>query len=1094
MGGQAKPGDWLSQSLLWEKRANFSRRGASLIAPPGVRANWVEMRGELREAERRFVRIPPLVHPKAPLFFPFWILASFPAVLPLVGIAADDAVSFTRDIRPLLSDRCFQCHGPDEKNQKAGLRLDTKEGALAPLDDDGTIFTLVPGDLDKSELWYRITTDDEDDLMPPPDQAGLTLSADEKNLIRRWIEQGAEFEDLWSFVTPESPEPPVSGRSQKWARNPIDHFVFARLESEGLEPSPQADRHTLIRRLSYDLTGLPATPEEIESFVEDKSPDAYEKLVDRLLASDRYGERMAVEWLDAARYADTSGYQYDWPRTMWRWRDWVIDAYNDNLSYDQFITWQIAGDLLPEATLAQQIATGFNRNHPFTIEGGTIDEEYRVSYVSDRVTTMGTVFLGMTFECARCHDHKYDPVSQQDFYQLYAFFNQVDEKGRIGGKPAFAPPAVPAPTEAQAAELAAVVAKISSLRETESGDEAEQEAKQVAWAQAIPESAWEVVRPESFTSEGGASLELLEDESVLATGKNPGREIYTFRIPIESAGDALTGFRVEALLDESMTAKGGPGRSGNGNAVLTQVEASLVMPEKAEGLPLEIASAEADFEQDKYPVAHAIDGNPKSGWAFHASHQDHVAAFRLVEAAEVEPGAMLEVTLKFESGFAGHQFGRVRLAVSGSPEPSLEDAGSQFRVIADKAPAERTQEESKKLREAFLAATDPAWRKRQGEIRKLETQKAELEKAIPMTMIMNDAKPRETFILDRGAYDQQTERVEADTPSQLPPFPEGAPRNRLGLAQWLTMPENPLTARVTMNRTWHQIFGAGIVKTVNDFGSQAELPTHPDLLDWLAVEFVESGWDLKEMIKTIVTSATYRQQSETSPELMDRDPENRWLARGPRHRLSAEMLRDGTLAIGGRLVEEIGGPSVKPYQPAGLWKELTLRPGFMQTYEPDTGENGRRRSLYTFWKRAAHHPMMATFDAPNREVCTFSRGVTNTPLQALVLLHDPQFVEAARGLAQRILTEPPANAEDESRLRFAFLAATGRTPKPVEVQALSELLSEERDAFAGNPAEAESMIAIGNLPIPEGVDPANLAAWMMVARALLNLSEVVTKH
>ena len=1022
--------------------------------------------------------------------FPMRVLAFLCLAAPLANVAAEDRVSFTRDIRPLLSDRCFKCHGPDQNHQKADLRLDTREGALAPLDEDGTLFTVVPGDLDKSELYYRIITDDEDDLMPPPDEPGLALSAEEKDLIKRWIEQGAEFEDLWSFVAPEQPELPETGPSQDWARNPLDHFVFARMQSEGLSPSPEADRFTLLRRLSLDLTGVPPTPAEVEAFAADDSPEAYEKVVDRLLASERFGERMAVEWLDAARYADTSGYQYDWPRTMWRWRDWVIDAYNDNLPYDQFITWQIAGDLLPDATLSQQIATGFNRNHPFTIEGGTIDEEYRVSYVSDRVTTMGTVFLGMTFECARCHDHKYDPV-----FQLYAFFNQVDEKGRIGGKPAFAPPAIPAPSPEQEAELAELGAQLDALQGSPSGDEADLEVRQVAWAQAIPKSDWQVIRPESFTSKGGATLETLDDESVLVTGKNPAQEVYTVVVPLEpaKAETLLTGFRVEALVDPSMAAKGGPGRSSNGNAVLTQVEATLLESGDAE-TPLAIASVSADYEQPDYPVAHAIDGNPKSGWAFHAAHENHSAAFRLAEGAERKPGSKLRVTLKFESGFSGHQFGRVRLALSGSPEPALEDAGSELRSIAEKVPAKRSKEEAQRLRQAFLAATDPAWRKRQGEIRKLEARKAEIEKSIPMTMIMNDAKPRETFILDRGAYDQPTDPVTADTPAQLPPFPEGAPRNRLGLAQWMTMPGNPLTARVTVNRTWHQIFGTGIVKTVNDFGSQAELPTHPDLLDWLAVDFVESGWDLKGLIKQIVMSATYRQSSSATEESLARDPANQWLARGPRHRLSAEILRDNALAIGGILVEKIGGPSVKPYQPAGLWKELTLRPGFMQVYEPDTGANARRRSLYTFWKRAAHHPMMATFDAPNREVCTFSRGVTNTPLQALVLLHDPQFVEAARGLAQRIATEPPSGADDDQRIDFAFLAAAGRSPKPIEAEALKALLASEREAFAVAPEESEAMLAIGGLPIPESIEPNDLAAWMMVSRALLNLSEVVSKH
>ncbi|MFT5468050.1 MAG: hypothetical protein ACI8UO_003158 [Verrucomicrobiales bacterium] len=1003
-------------------------------------------------------------------------LSIFLSFLALGSAAAESEIDFNRDIRPLLSDRCFACHGPDANERKAGLRIDTKEGALAPLDDEGKVFALVPGKPDDSELFYRIVTDDEDDLMPPAD-SNLALSDSEKTLIKKWIEDGAEFGNHWSFEPVSKPQPPSPNGL------PIDGFVRARLETEGLAPAPQTDYRTLLRRLSFDITGLPPTFEEIEVFENDDPDDAYENFVDRLLASNRYGERMAAEWMDAARYADTSGYQFDWPRTMWRWRDWVIQAYNENLSYDQFITWQIAGDLLPDATIDQRIATGFNRNHPFTIEGGTIDEEYRVSYVADRVTTMGTVFLGLTLECSRCHDHKFDAISQKDFYQLSAFFNNVPERGRIGGKPAAAAPSLKAPSPRQSVELEKIGAELAKLNQQLLTPNPAIDAKQAAWEKSIPESTWTVVKPDSFTSTGGAKLDLLEDSSVLATGPNPGKEIYEIVTSL-SKEQLITGVRVEALVHESMT-KGGPGRHANGNAVLTNVEIAL----NDEVLP--IASASADYEQPSYPVAHAIDANPQSGWAFHAQFADHAGVFRLAAAREAPAGSKLRVTLKFESQYGGSNFGRVRYAVTDSPEPALGDAQGRLREIAAKPVGERSEKEAEQIRQAFRMANDPAWREAQAQIAKLEASKNGIEAAIPQTMVMQEGPPRETFILERGQYDQHREKVEADTPANLPAFPSDAPRNRLGLAQWMTNQDQPLTARVAMNRLWHQLFGVGIVKTVDDFGSQGEWPSHLELLDWLAAEFIESGWDLKAMIKTIVMSETYRQSSKTTEQMLTRDPENRLLARGPRHRLSAEMVRDNALFIGGLLVEELGGPSAKPYQPVGLWRELSLRPGYMQVYEEDKGKGLYRRSLYTFWKRAAHHPMMSTFDAPTREVCTFSRGATNTPLQALILLHDPQFVEAARGLAARMMA---VEADPRAQIDFAFLVTLSRSPEAAELAILLDLYKSELGKLRANPAEIEKLLGVGEAPVPPNVDQAELATCMMVARAILNLSETITKN
>lgn len=1014
------------------------------------------------------------------------------AFLFFISALAEEPINFNRDIRPLLSDRCFHCHGPDAKKREAALRLDTREGALAPLDDDGEMFTVVPGDPDKSELFYRIITDDEIDVMPPPESKLPAFSKKEIALIKRWIEEGANYSDLWTFVPVKRPEVPQGEIAKDWATNKIDHFVARKLVEENLKPSPEADRRTLIRRASLDLTGLPPMVEEVDAFLADKDPNAFEKVVDRLLASDAYGERMAVEWLDAARYADTSGYQYDWFRTMWRWRDWVIESYNDNQPYDEFITWQLAGDLLPDATLEQKIATGFNRNHPFTIEGGVIQEEYRVSYVSDRVTTMGTVFMGMTFECARCHDHKFDPVSQKDFYQLYAFFNHLPEKGQVGGKPLYGPPAIPAPTEEQTAELDRIEKDRKAAEEKLMRPDPAIDAKQQEWEKQSA-APWKQVDLLTITSPQKTEFESLGDNSWLAKGEAPAHDVYELTF---DTAEAVTGVRIEALTHESMVGKG-PGRSSNGNAVLTGMEAAAIGADGVE-TPIALSKAVADYEQSNFPAAKAIDDDPKSGWAFdgNSNHSDHWIAVAFDKVIAPETGKKVRVRLRFGSQYAKHSFGRVRLSVSGTPEPLGWEKDSALTEILEKAPGKRNAKEKDALRRAFRGGL-PAFAEVSLELSQLEKAKEKLESEIPMTMIMSDDSPRETFILERGAYDKPLEKVTAGVPENLPPLPDGAEANRLGLAKWLTKPNHPLTARVAMNWMWHQVFGVGIVKTVNDFGSQAEWPTHPELLDWLAAEFVESGWDRKAMHKMMILSSTYRQSSNTSSDLMDRDPDNRLLARGPRNRLSAEMVRDQFLAMSGLLIRKVGGPSVKPYQPPGIWKELTNRKNFQQVYEADEGEGLYRRGLYTFWKRAAHHPMMSTFDAPNREVCTFSRSATNTPLQALVLLHDPQFVEAARVLAADLL-DSTMSGEGLNRvgslIEQGYLTVLARPPSKDEMELMQKLFAAEIKAFQAAPEEAAKLAEVGDAPAAEGHDQAELAATTMLVRTLFNLSETITRH
>ena len=999
---------------------------------------------------------------------------------------SEETVDFSRDIRPLLSDRCFHCHGPDANKREADLRLDTPEGAFAALDDEGEMFSIVAGDPEKSELFYRITTDDEIDVMPPPESKLPAFSKEEIDLIRRWIEQGADYSELWTFVPVERPEIPAHGK--EWATNAIDHFVARKRDAKDLEPSPEADRATLLRRVTFELTGLPPTPEEVEAFLKDDSPNAYEKVVDRLLASPRYGERMAVEWLDAARYADTSGYQYDWFRTMWRWRDWVIESFNANQSYDEFITWQLAGDLLPDATLEQKIATGFNRNHPFTIEGGVIQEEYRVSYVADRVTTMGTVFMGLTLDCARCHDHKFDPISQKDFYQLFAFFNHLPEKGQVGGKPLFGPPAIPAPTKEQTARLASLEKSQSEVRAKVLREDPEWTKRQQAWEKERG-NPWAGIQPTSLTAKSGAEIKKLEDESYLVMGPSPGKDVYEFGFPLQSE-DQLTGLRVDALTHESMV-KGGPGRSANGNAVLTEIEVFGIDAAGKE-TPISLAKVSADYEQKGYPASAAIDGKASTGWAFdgNTNHADHWIAVSFSEPAVGDAVRQIKLKLRFESNFGGHSFGRVRVSGSSNADLAGSVKGGELTQILSKAPETRNKAEKEKVLLAFRSSL-PEFRPLISEMNRVEKEKKTLESEIPMTMIMSDASPRDTFILERGAYDQPLDQVSAAVPERLPPLPEGAPSNRLGLAQWMTQRDHPLTARVTMNRLWHQVFGVGIVKTVNDFGSQAEWPSHRMLLDWLAAEFMESGWDMKHMVKLMVMSSTYRQSSDTTREMLESDPENRLLARGPRQRMSAEMIRDLALQVSGLLDPTIGGPSAKPYQPPGLWKELTNRKGFQQVYEADSGPGLYRRGLYTFWKRAAHHPMMSTFDAPNREVCSFSRSTTNTPLQALVLLHDPQFVEAARVLASELVGSIEA---PNLRIRRAVIAILAREPSEKELKLLEDLYEVEKRRFQQNPEEADAVLSVGAYPPPEGLDRPDVAATTMAVRAILNLSETITKH
>lgn len=762
--------------------------------------------------------------------------------------AQDQTIDFNRDVRRILSNNCFKCHGFDANKRQAGLRLDTRDGATAKLKSGRT--AIAPGNIDLSELVRRITSDDPGVRMPPP-SSNKTVTPSEIRTLRQWVIEGAPYQQHWAFVSPQRPVIPEV-EHKRWPRNEIDYFVLAKLESLGLEPSPEADRETLIRRVSFDLTGLPPTSKEIDDFVKDQSPDAFEKVVDRSLASPRYGEHMARAWLDLARYADTNGFQHDQPRTQWRWRDWVIDAYNSNMSFDQFTIEQLAGDLLPNATPNQVLATGFNRNHLITIETGIIEEEYRTEYVMDRVTTTATTWLALTMGCARCHSHKFDPISQREFYQFFAYFNNVPERGIRAFDP----------------------------------------------------------RRKFPTAEQQTQLDALDAQIAEATA-------------VASMGD-----------DQAQT-----------------------------------GIAELQEKRDRF------------------------------------------------------------------------------------------------------------WQ------------------SIPATMIMQEmSPPRQTFVLERGLYDHplKDEPVSPGVPAILPPLPDDAPDNRLGLAQWLVRADHPLTARVAVNRYWQRLFGQGIVKTTEDFGVQTPWPSNLALLDWMATEFIRLEWDIKAIHKTIVMSATYRQASRITPPSLETDPDNQYLSRGSRMRLSAEEIRDNALFVSGLLVEKRGGPSVYPYHPEGLYQELNNRVEFMDVYKQGHGKDLYRRSIYTYWKRTVPPPTMAVFDAPEREYCVVSRSRTNTPLQALALLHDPQFIEAARALAQRMIQQ--GGDESPQRLAYGFRLATGRRADDAELRELAAALDKQRSAFVADPSKADVLLSIGESIRDESIDKVDHAAYTNVARIILNLDETMTKE
>jgi hypothetical protein len=1033
-----------------------------------------------------------------------WLATALVLGAVLAAQGAEPPVDFSRQIRPILANNCFKCHGFDAAERQAGLRLDQREAATGEAESGE--HAIVPGKPEASELIKRVSSADADLRMPPP-ETKKSLTEAEKTLLSRWIAEGANYQTHWAFTAPVSPPLP-DVQQAAWPRGELDRFILSRLEREGLAPSAEASRTTLIRRLSLDLTGFPPTIGDVEAFLVDERPDALERLVDRLMASPHHGERMAVDWLDASRFADTHGYHIDAGRDMTLWRKYVIDSFIQNVPFVRFTIEQLAGDLLPstgdaERDLVQKLASGFNRNHMINFEGGAIPEEYLTAYIIDRVNTTGTVFLGLTVACTQCHDHKYDPLTQREFYQLYAFFNNVPEAGLDGSK-GNAKPLIRVPTREQAREHEEVAAKIKEAEAAIAAAEPEIAAAQVKWeetALAKRDQQWKPLAFESAISKGGATLTQEDDKSVLASGENPATDTYEL-----TAGglEFVTGIRLEALPHESLKGQG-PGRSDNGNIVLTNVRLLVLSADGNAPKALQLKAASANFSQKDFPVANAIDDKPGSGWGIHPElGKPHSAIFELEKRLELLPTEKLLVELSFQSIYGQHQLGRFRVSATYATNPhaagSLPDGiAAALAAAADQRTAEQKAEIQKYYREQVSTQS----RGLLAELTALKVRQEAIDKQTPTSMVMAESdKPRETFLLVRGAYDKPGEKVTPEVPSFLPPLAGDAPRNRLGLANWLVSSEHPLMARVTVNRYWQMFFGTGLVKTAEDFGTQGELPSHGELLDWLAVDFRESGvgtresgWDVKRLVRQIVTSATYRQSAAVTPELVGKDPENRLLARGPRFRLQAEFIRDQALYVSGLYDGRIGGASVSPYQPTGLWEELMSRQDganwTAQTYTQSHGIDLYRRTMYTFWKRTCPPPTLATFDAPDRETCTVRRSRTNTPLQALVLLNDPTYIEASRQFAERILREGGATTDE--RLTFAFQTVTAREPNSAEMAVLRTVYEKQLTRFRALPGAATSLLKIGESAADPQFDAAELAAWAMVASVILNIDEAITK-
>ena len=1034
--------------------------------------------------------------------------------------ATSTRIDFARDVRPILSNHCWSCHGPDEATRQAQLRLDRRDSAIAKT-ESGKI-AVTPGNPEASELVSRINARDDDQLMPPPD-AKKPLTPAQKATLRRWIEQGAEFSQHWAFVPPQRLAPPQIRNSKLEIRNPIDGFVHARLEAEGLAPSPEAPKETALRRVTLDLTGLPPSLTDLRAFLADDSPDAFEKVVDRLLVSPRHAERMAMHWLDAARYADTNGYNNDESRSMWPWRDWVIEAFASGMPYGQFLSEQLAGDLLPNATLAQRVATGFNRNHVLTTEGGIIEEEYHVEYVADRVHTTATVVMGLSFQCARCHDHKFDPLTQREYYQFAAFFNNVPDRIVGYNQGRMAEPLLKVPSREQQAELDRLQRRKTEIEALLKHREANIAAEIARWEKSLTPDEIAKAGPAGLVAhfpfdeaDGDQVGDLVNaDRRGTIRGKVsrvPGKfggalefDGQTFVLGGDvGAFDSDEKFSLAAWVwptsnsPTTVLSKMDEANANRGYDVILEgakvcshfvhiwpdkafkvvTKDSLSLNEwhhvavtydgsrRATGVKIFVDGKPREFDAT---TNNSLDGTLKTDKPFHIGQRNATASFQ----GRIDDVQLYSVPLTADEAAslaAGRSLGRLK-------------------AILAIVPKDRSESQTALLSQFYFDRIDVESRNWRSQISDLPRQLAELDKAIPVTMVMQEETPRRSmFLLRRGQYDQRGDEVSAGVPSVFSSLPQDAPADRVSLARWLTSPSHPLTARVAVNRWWEMLFGTGLVETAEDFGVQGTLPSHPELLDWLATELIRTGWDQRAILKLIVTSATYRQSSRVTPELLQRDPRNRLLARGPRYRLPAETVRDNALAVSGLLRERLGGPSVKPYQPDGLWEDVSVER--RDKYVADAGDGVYRRGMYTFWKRTCPPPGMMTFDAPDREFCLIRRARTNTPLQALVLLNDPTFVEAARNLAEHVLTE--AKTDDE-RIALAFQLSLSRLPIAEERRVLSETLHAASDRFRADRAAAEKLLSVGRATSGLEIAPDELAAWTTVMSLLLNLDEAISK-
>lgn len=1043
----------------------------------------------------------------------FWDRTVLFAVFAVALSAAttNAAIDFNREVRPILSEHCYACHGPDEAKRKAGLRLDREEDAFKELKSGER--AIIAADPEQSALVKRITTTDQDDIMPPVKHA-KPLSKEQITTLTQWIKEGAKWQRHWAFVPPVRPELP-NPTDPAWPKNGIDHFIADKLEKNGLKPNPEAEKTTLIRRVTFDLTGLPPTIDEVDSFLADGSDSAYEKVVDRLLNSPHYGERMAQNWLDLARYADTAGYHFDGVRNMWLWRDWVINAFNKNIPFDEFTIEQLSGDLLPNPTRDQKIATGFVRNNMTTDEGGVDPDEYLNRYAADRVTTLGTVWLGMTVACAECHDHKFDPLKTKEFYQLYALFDQVPEKGLDRTRVDNPPPRIAAPTVEQAIKFVELDFKVRDDEKTLQDRINEIGERQEKWERLTQERP--PAKPgrdgllREFAFEGSLTAEYAEraEEQGKVVGSNDlvgegrigkglkldGKHHLEFKDAVTLERTNAFSFAAWVKFDAkngTVFSKMEPAPGYRGFDLLYDGRLNIHLINKWPDNALKVKTKEQIPQGQWVHILAAYDGSSKA------------AALKLYvngkpRELETEKDALTESIANQEplrigarhakSDFTGSIDELRFYSRALTPEDARVLAFEGYMMIIAKSRGKRSDTERSDLAKFFKENYADEYLRAEAALAKSKKAREELAAQIPTSMIMEDMDPpRETFLLRRGDYRTPGEKVTAAVPAFLPKI--DGPVNRLSLARWLVSKDQPLTPRVVANRYWALFFGAGLVRTVNDFGSQGEWPSHPELLEWLAAEFrdgaVSGGkpWDLKALVRLIVTSATYRQSAAGAPDNLEKDPENRLLSRGPRLRLDAEFVRDNALAVSGLLNNKVGGPSIKPYQPDGIWDGVDAK------YVQDHGEKIYRRGMYVFWRRSSHYPSFATFDAPNREVCTALRQRTQTPLQSLTLMNDPAYVEAARGLAQRVMRE---ESDLDRRLWKAFRHTLGRVPHDDEISVLKKTYETQLQNFKADAKAAEDLLKVGESKIPEGLDKVELAALTATANVLLNLNETITK-